>query len=44
MQLMRRVATLTAENDYATKSPLITMERSKFTPKTVLPFDDHHPI
>jgi len=27
---------------YATKSPLVTMGRSKFTPKLPLPFDDNH--
>jgi len=26
----------------ATKSPLVTMGRCKFTPKLPLPFDDHH--
>jgi len=30
-----------SHND-ATKSPLVTMGRPKFTPKLPLPFDDHH--
>ena len=34
---------LTAENNYATKSPLVTMRRPTFTPKLPIPFDDHHP-
>jgi len=29
---------LTSENNYATKSPLVTMGSSTFTPKTALPF------
>ena len=33
---------LTAENNYATKSSLVTMECPKFTTKLPLPIDDLH--
>jgi len=35
--------TLAQVPNYATESPLVTMGRPKFTLKTPLPFDDHHP-
>jgi len=33
----------TFPHNYATKSPLVTMIRPKFTPKLLIPFDDNHP-